>query len=106
MNHKLCFDLPFTFLFTFLITVPDAPEALRVLQVTTNQVKLGWSPPEFDNGALKCYYVYNGKHQVESTPELSCIVSGLAPGTSYDLYVSKQMKILMNMGRILKRCLK
>ncbi|XP_072015377.1 uncharacterized protein [Amphiura filiformis] len=68
-------------------SAPDAPEAIRALQVTTSQVKLGWSPPEFDNGALKGYYVYNGKHQVESTSELSCIVSGLTPDTSYDFYV-------------------
>ena len=75
------------------LTVPDAPEALRALQITTSQVKLGWSPPEFDNGALKGYYVYNGKHQVESISELSCIVSGLSPGTSYDLCVSKPIDI-------------
>ena len=67
---------------------PDAPQGLRILAVTTSQFKLGWAPPAFNNGALKGYVVYNGKHQVETTTELSSIVSGLAPGTTYDLHVS------------------
>ncbi|XP_071801751.1 uncharacterized protein [Asterias amurensis] len=66
---------------------PDPPEGLRILAVTTSQLKLGWTPPGFNNGALKGYVVYNGKQQVETTTELSSIVSGLAPGTTYDLHV-------------------
>ncbi|XP_022088971.1 uncharacterized protein LOC110978344 isoform X2 [Acanthaster planci] len=66
---------------------PDAPQGLRILAVTISQLKLGWAPPEFNNGALKGYVVYNRKQQVETTTELSSIVSGLTPGTTYDLHV-------------------
>ena len=66
---------------------PDAPQGLRILAVTISQLKLGWAPPEYNNGALKGYVVYNGKQQVETTMELNSIVSGLAPGTTYDLQV-------------------
>ncbi|XP_038045583.1 fibronectin type III domain-containing protein 1-like isoform X2 [Patiria miniata] len=66
---------------------PDTPQGLRILAVTISQLKLGWAPPEFNNGALKGYVVYNGKQPVETTTELSSIVSGLTPGTTYDLHV-------------------
>ncbi|XP_063966390.1 uncharacterized protein LOC129277460 isoform X2 [Lytechinus pictus] len=66
---------------------PDAPEALRVLGITTSQIRLGWAPPQYSNGGLKGYVVYNGKHQVETTSELNSIISGLAPKTSYEIYV-------------------
>ncbi|XP_030853426.1 uncharacterized protein LOC581522 isoform X3 [Strongylocentrotus purpuratus] len=67
--------------------VPDAPEALRILGITTSQIRLGWAPPQYNNGGLKGYVVYNGKHQVEMTSELNSIISGLAPKTTYELHV-------------------
>ncbi|XP_033096013.1 uncharacterized protein LOC117100434 isoform X3 [Anneissia japonica] len=66
---------------------PDAPEALRILAVSTSQIRIGWSPPALINGGLKGYVVYNGKQQVEVTTELCCTLSALAPSTKYDIYV-------------------
>ncbi|XP_071501940.1 uncharacterized protein [Diadema antillarum] len=66
---------------------PDAPEALRVLGMTISQIRIGWAPPQYNNGGLKGYIVYNGKHQVEMTSELNSILSGLAAGTTYQISV-------------------
>lgn len=66
---------------------PDAPEALRVLGSTTSQLRVGWAPPQYHNGGLKGYIIYNGKHQVDTTPELNAIVSGLSPATSFQIFV-------------------
>ncbi|XP_071947766.1 uncharacterized protein [Antedon mediterranea] len=66
---------------------PDAPEDLRILAVSTSQIRIGWSPPAAVNGGLKGYIVYNGKQQIESTTELCSILSSLAPSTKYDIYV-------------------
>ena len=43
--------------------------------------------PEEPNGTLRGYYVYCGEKMVEHTTELSVIISGLVPGTSYDIQV-------------------
>nr|XP_006819045.1 PREDICTED: uncharacterized protein LOC102807909 [Saccoglossus kowalevskii] len=67
--------------------VPEAPEEIRVLGVTTTQIKICWSPPLFPNGAVKGYIVYNGKTSTDNTSELSSIVSGLAAATTYDIQV-------------------
>ena len=44
-----------------MILVPDEPAGLKVVAVTTTQVKVGWEPPERPNGTLKGYYVSNGE---------------------------------------------
>ncbi|XP_013414225.1 uncharacterized protein LOC106176403 isoform X2 [Lingula anatina] len=68
-------------------SVPTPPQNFRILGSTTTQIKVGWEPPESANGHLKGYHVYLGKKEVDFVHELSCIISGLAPHTSYDISV-------------------
>nr|XP_048678376.1 uncharacterized protein LOC125623311 isoform X2 [Caretta caretta] len=63
--------------------VPSCPLDFHVTGRTATQLKLSWAPPAEPNGPIKHYTVYRGKALVGSTPELSCVVGGLAPSTSY-----------------------
>ncbi|XP_077986413.1 uncharacterized protein LOC144440857 [Glandiceps talaboti] len=67
--------------------VPEVPGEIKVIGVTTTQIKICWTPPEYPNGVLKGYCVYNGKSQTDSTSELNSIIMGLAPGNTYDIHV-------------------
>ncbi|XP_070532049.1 uncharacterized protein [Ptychodera flava] len=67
--------------------IPEPPTDLRVLGVTTTQVKICWLPPDSTNGTIRNYVVYNGKTPIDTTSELSSIVSGLSPGTTYEIQV-------------------
>ncbi|CAH1785419.1 unnamed protein product [Owenia fusiformis] len=68
-------------------SVPEAPTNLRFLGSTTTQLKVGWEPPENSNGQLKNYFVYQGNSCVDHTTELSAIISGLHPNTTYEVHV-------------------
>ena len=47
----------------YYLSAPTEPQELRVIGCTTTQLKVGWEPPEFANGHIKGYYVYNGKSE-------------------------------------------
>ncbi|XP_064649082.1 uncharacterized protein LOC135501149 isoform X2 [Lineus longissimus] len=68
-------------------SVPGPPTHLRMAGSTTTQLKVVWEPPDVPNGILKGYYVYQGRQLVESTYELSSIITGLQPSTSYEIQV-------------------
>ncbi|XP_078604221.1 uncharacterized protein LOC144877980 isoform X4 [Branchiostoma floridae x Branchiostoma japonicum] len=68
-------------------SIPGEPTGLRVINATTTQLKVCWSQPLRPNGVIKGYAVYQGKTQTESTQELSSIISGLQPQTTYDIHV-------------------
>ncbi|XP_075041468.1 uncharacterized protein LOC142101142 isoform X2 [Mixophyes fleayi] len=66
---------------------PDCPSEFQVLGRTTKKVKLSWSPPANSSTNIKYYVVYRDEMLVETTPDLSCIVGGLSPSTSYTFSV-------------------
>ncbi|XP_064420183.1 uncharacterized protein LOC102361873 [Latimeria chalumnae] len=68
-------------------SVPSCPLDFRVLGCTTTQLKLSWSPPAEPRGVIKCYILYKEDILIESTTELSCIVTGLTPSTSYSFSI-------------------
>jgi len=45
----------------YLLSVPTAPQNLRIMGFTITQLKIGWDPPEQINGTMKGYHVYLGK---------------------------------------------
>ncbi|KAK7489771.1 hypothetical protein BaRGS_00018953, partial [Batillaria attramentaria] len=67
--------------------LPGPPSNVQVLGCTISQLKIGWEPPEHCNGAIKGYYVYQGRNMVEHTSDLSAIITGLAANTSYEIQV-------------------
>nr|XP_032636030.1 uncharacterized protein LOC116824668 [Chelonoidis abingdonii] len=67
--------------------VPSCPLDFHVTARTATQLKLSWAPPAESNGPIKHYTVYREEALVGCTPELSCVVGGLAPSTSYRLSV-------------------
>ncbi|KAM8934339.1 uncharacterized protein RCH25_004797 [Pelodytes ibericus] len=67
--------------------LPGCPLNLQVTGRTATKVKLGWSPPAENGATIKCYVVYREDVLVETTTELSCIVCGLAPSSSYNFSV-------------------
>ncbi|XP_069097545.1 uncharacterized protein [Pleurodeles waltl] len=73
--------------FTQEESVASCPLNLRVIGRTTSQLKLIWAPPAEPHGVIKGYTVCRGDTVVESTQELSCIVGGLTPDTSYTFSV-------------------
>ncbi|XP_078687513.1 uncharacterized protein LOC144919797 isoform X2 [Branchiostoma floridae x Branchiostoma belcheri] len=68
-------------------SIPGEPTGLRVINATTTQLKVCWSQPLRPNGVIKGYAVYQGKTQTETTQELSSIISGLQPQTTYDIHI-------------------
>ncbi|ELU06668.1 hypothetical protein CAPTEDRAFT_189303 [Capitella teleta] len=69
-------------------SVPGPPTNVRILGATTTQLKIGWDVPFECNGVLKNYFIYNGDKYHESTSELTSIISGLQPNTSYEICVA------------------
>nr|XP_042715590.1 uncharacterized protein LOC112060571 [Chrysemys picta bellii] len=67
--------------------VPSCPLDFRVTARTATQLKVSWAPPAEPSGPIKHYTVYREETLVGSTPELSCVVGGLAPSASYRLSV-------------------
>jgi hypothetical protein len=45
----------------YLLSVPTAPQNLRIMGFTITQLKIGWDMPEQINGTMKGYHVYLGK---------------------------------------------
>nr|XP_033818170.1 uncharacterized protein LOC117368544 [Geotrypetes seraphini] len=64
-------------------SVPSYPLDFQVISRTATHLKLIWSPPAKPNGIIKCYTLYKGNAFLDSTSELSYIVGGLLPSTSY-----------------------
>ncbi|XP_007898569.2 uncharacterized protein LOC103183109 [Callorhinchus milii] len=73
--------------FTAVGSVSSQPLRLRLVGCTPTQVKLGWNPPAQSNGVIKYYLVQKGEQAIETTSQLTCIVSGLTPSTSYEFGV-------------------
>nr|KAG8540112.1 hypothetical protein GDO81_019818 [Engystomops pustulosus] len=73
-----------------LVTVeeplPGCPRDLQVVGRTATKVKLSWSPPAEPATGVK-YVVYREDTLVETTSDLTCIVGGLEPSTSYTFSV-------------------
>ena len=44
-----------------MLSVPTAPQNLRIMGFTITQLKIGWDMPEQINGTMKGYHVYLGK---------------------------------------------
>ncbi|XP_069465848.1 uncharacterized protein [Ambystoma mexicanum] len=68
-------------------SVPSCPVNFRVIGRTASHMKLIWAPPAEPHGVIKSYTVCRGDTIVDSTQELSCIVGGLLPATSYTFSV-------------------
>lgn len=68
-------------------STPSEPLNLKSTGATTSVVKITWDPPERMNGQLRGYFVYKDTVLVEQTNEVSCLLSGLQPGTAYDVQV-------------------
>ena len=68
-------------------SLPTVPMNLKCEGATTTLLKVIWEPPERMNGFFKGYFVYNGKALVDQTNEFMYIITGLAPGTSYEIHV-------------------
>ncbi|XP_029466674.1 uncharacterized protein LOC115096351 isoform X2 [Rhinatrema bivittatum] len=68
-------------------SVPSCPLDFQVLGRTTTLMKLSWAPPTEPNGIIKYYILFRGDTFLDSTSELSYIVSGLSPSTSYTFSV-------------------
>lgn len=78
-------------------TVPDAPTSLVISNLGSKNVNLGWTAPEFNGGASISDFrvalsrdegnTWTSAKQYASTSQ-SISVSGLAPGTTYQVRVS------------------
>ena len=78
-------------------TVPDAPTSLVISNVGSKNVNLGWTAPEFNGGASIYDFkvelsrdegnTWTSAKQYASTSQ-SISVSGLAPGTTYQIRVA------------------
>ncbi|XP_040298309.1 uncharacterized protein LOC121009331 [Bufo bufo] len=66
--------------------LPSCPTDFQVVGRTATKVKLSWSPPAASSAGVR-YVVYREDILVETTSDLSCIVGGLAPSTSYTFSV-------------------
>ena len=42
----------------FMLTVPSKPQYVKVLEVTSNTIKISWYEPEKANGVIHAYRVY------------------------------------------------
>ncbi|XP_073496726.1 uncharacterized protein [Phyllobates terribilis] len=73
-----------------LVTVeeplPGCPTDFQVTGRTVTKVKLSWNPPAGSGPGIK-YAVYREDHLEETTSDVTCIVAGLAPATSYTFSV-------------------
>ncbi|XP_063792318.1 uncharacterized protein LOC134948325 isoform X2 [Pseudophryne corroboree] len=67
--------------------LPGCPSELHVAGRTAKKVKLSWSPPGNSSTHIKYYVVYRDEMLVETTSDLSSIVGGLSPSTSYTFSV-------------------
>lgn len=68
-------------------SLPSCPMDFRVLGCTTTQIKLGWSPPAEPNGTVRCYNLYKGETLVDSSSEMSYIMTNLTPLKFYTFHV-------------------
>lgn len=50
-------------------------------------MKIVWEPPERSNGVLKGYFIFNGTLCLDQTNDQMYIITGLSPGTSYEVHV-------------------
>ncbi|KAM4697164.1 uncharacterized protein WCC33_015864 [Rhinophrynus dorsalis] len=66
---------------------PSCPLDFQVIGHTATQLKLSWSPPADPGVAIKGYVVFQEGMPVETTTDLSCIVGGLTPSSSYTFSV-------------------
>ncbi|XP_063289037.1 uncharacterized protein LOC134573306 isoform X1 [Pelobates fuscus] len=67
--------------------LPGPPMDLHITGRTATKIKLNWSPPSEASTLIKGYIVYKDDSPVETTSELSCIVGGLLPLSSYNFSV-------------------
>ncbi|XP_068104874.1 uncharacterized protein [Hyperolius riggenbachi] len=67
--------------------LPGCPIGFQVAGRTTTMVKLSWNPPPDSSTNVKYYVVYREDMLVETTGDLTCLVSGLSPSTSYTFSV-------------------
>ncbi|CAH2316876.1 hypothetical protein XELAEV_18041469mg [Pelobates cultripes] len=67
--------------------LPGPPMDLHITGRTATKIKLNWSPPSEASTLIKGYIVYKEDSPVETTSELSCIVGGLLPLSSYNFSV-------------------
>ncbi|XP_056394161.1 uncharacterized protein LOC130290486 isoform X2 [Hyla sarda] len=65
---------------------PSCPTELQVVGRTATKVRLSWSPPADCSTSVK-YAVYREDALVDTTSDLTCIVGGLSPSTSYTFSV-------------------
>ncbi|XP_075180533.1 uncharacterized protein LOC142251528 isoform X1 [Anomaloglossus baeobatrachus] len=73
-----------------LVTVeeplPGCPTDFQVAGRTATKVRLSWNPPSCSGPGIK-YAVYREDLLVETTADVTCIVAGLSPATTYTFNV-------------------
>ncbi|XP_066436240.1 uncharacterized protein [Eleutherodactylus coqui] len=67
--------------------LPGCPIDFQAVGRTATRVKLSWSPPAGSSAGIK-YVVYKEDVLVETTPDLTCILGGLLPSTTYTFSIS------------------
>ncbi|KAM9324304.1 uncharacterized protein PAF06_000326 [Gastrophryne carolinensis] len=67
--------------------LPECPSGFQVVGRTATKVKLSWSPPPDSITSIKYYVLFRENTLVETTTDLTCIVAGLSPSTSYTFSV-------------------
>ncbi|KAI6216371.1 Protein-tyrosine-phosphatase [Aphelenchoides besseyi] len=82
--------------------VPSAPRDLQVIQLNATAYQVNWSPPEFSNGQIRGYYVYqeklvngapivNGRRKavaIVNQDAKSALISDFEPNTEYVIRVN------------------
>jgi hypothetical protein len=68
-------------------SVPSEPQNLRVTGASTSIISIAWDPPAIMNGVLKFYQIFKEEQSLDQTNELSFMIKGLQPSSSYQISV-------------------
>ncbi len=68
-------------------SLPTEPLNLRTAGSTTSLIKVQWDPPAKMNGVCKGYYVFKDDVFIETTYDLTYILTGLQPETKCEVQV-------------------
>lgn len=68
-------------------SLPDEPNNLRVVGSTTTILKIAWDPPEKIVSLIKCYNIYKDDQLIDQTSDITYMLNGLQPDSSYEISV-------------------
>lgn len=68
------------------VTPPSSPANIKSTSVTAISVNLSWDP-SIGGQAIAEYQIYSGANPLAKTMDSKIILSGLAPDSTYDLYI-------------------